>query len=161
MNQKNRYLNTLERFKVQGFYAGFAGVLMIFCVLTRIFIPFETKRVSVKLPEADNGKFLSYKGERMTVYIKKDGSINLDEYQVEGLPKLPAIIKKRMAEMKDMFDYKVNVAADGDLRYGEVRNVLDSLSKNGITVAGLATVTRIREWDQKEEILNMISISTQ
>jgi biopolymer transport protein TolR len=101
--------------------------------------PLIKKGINVKLPEASHTQEEPESSKMITVYIKADGTVFMDDKEVTDLSKLPTMIEDRIEEIKQNEKTKVLLKADEDIVYGRVTQVMDEIRRAQIEIVGLIT----------------------
>lgn len=118
-------------------------ILLVLLIIFMVVTPMIKKGLNVKLPEAVNTQDEPEPGKMITVYIKKDGSVNIDDESVEDLEKLVTLIEERMEELKQTDTTKLLLKADGETVYERVTEVMDRIRRANIEIVGLVTAERV------------------
>src|ERR1700733_14343585 len=104
-------------------------VLLIFFMVTA---PLMTSGVSVDLPKTD-AQPLNSDSEPLTVSIKADGSIFLQEQAVE----VGDLVSKLQAISQNNPERRIFVRGDKDLAYGRIMEVMGTVTQGGFTKVAL------------------------
>ena len=118
-------------------------ILLVLLIIFMVVTPMIKKGTHVKLPEAIHTQDEPEPGKMMTVYVKKDGTIYLDESAVDGIQKLTTMIEERMEEVKQTERTKVLLKADSDIAYGRITEVMDEIRRAQIEIVGLITQEKL------------------
>jgi biopolymer transport protein TolR len=111
-------------------------VMLVLLIIFMISAPLLTAGVPVELPKTEAGA-LSNQSQPLTVTIKADGAIFLQNQEVEFSRFAPT-----MKAMSDAgYDKPVYVRADGRAPYAIVAQIMASLSSSGFKSIGLLTDT--------------------
>ena len=111
-------------------------VMLVLLIIFMISAPLLTAGVPVDLPKTEAGA-LSNQSQPLTVTIKADGSIFMQNQEVEFARFAPT-----MKAMSDAgYDKPIYVRADGRAPYAIVAQVMASLSSSGFKSIGLLTDT--------------------
>jgi len=111
-------------------------VMLVLLIIFMISAPLLTAGVPVELPKTEAGA-LSNQSQPLTVTIRADGSIFLQNQQVDFSRFAPT-----MKAMSDAgYDKPVYVRADGRAPYAMVAQVMASLSSSGFSSINLITDT--------------------
>ncbi len=103
-------------------------LLIVFMVTA----PLMTSGVNVDLPKAD-AKQLNSDSEPLTVSIKADGGIYLQDQQVE----LPELVTKLQAISSNDLTRRIFVRGDKGIQYGQVMQVMATIAQGGFTKVAL------------------------
>ncbi len=110
-------------------------VMLVLLVIFMVTAPMLTTGVDVNLPKDQAKKTLSQDNKALTVTVRADGSIHLQERAVD-LSQLSA----RLGAIKDVnADSRIYVRGDSAIAYGRVMDVLGTLHAAGYTKAALVT----------------------
>jgi biopolymer transport protein TolR len=94
--------------------------------------PLMTSGVSVDLPKT-NAQQLNSDSEPLTVTIKADGSIFLQDQGVD----LADLVTKLQAIAQNNPDRRIFVRGDKDLAYGRIMEVMGTITQGGFTKVAL------------------------
>jgi biopolymer transport protein TolR len=114
-------------------------ILLVLLIIFMVVTPLIKKGINVKLPEAAHTTDEPEPGQMITVYIKADGSVFLDDEEITDLEKLPTMIEDKIEEIKQVEKGKVLLKADEDIIYGRVTEVMDRIRRAQIEFVGLVT----------------------
>lgn len=114
-------------------------ILLVLLIIFMVVTPLIKKGINVKLPEASHTAEQPEPGQMITVYVKADGSIFLNEDEITDLEKLPTMIEDKIEERKQSEKGKVLLKADEDIIYGKVTEVMDKIRRAQIEIVGLVT----------------------
>jgi biopolymer transport protein TolR len=107
-------------------------VMLVLLIVFMVTAPLMTSGVSVDLPKADT-KPLNTDSEPLTVSIKADGNIYLQDQQV-GLQDL---VQKLTAIAGADHDRRIFVRGDQGIEYGKVMQLMATISQGGFTKVAL------------------------
>ncbi len=107
-------------------------VMLVLLIVFMVTAPLMTSGVSVDLPKAD-AKPLNTDSEPLTVSIKADGNIYLQDQQV-GLQDL---VQKLTAIAGADHDRRIFVRGDQGIEYGKVMQLMATISQGGFTKVAL------------------------
>ncbi len=114
-------------------------ILLVLLIIFMVITPMIQKGANVKLPEASNPQDQPEPGTLITVDVKSDGEIFLENRLLDGgLAKLAAAIETIMEE-KQQADSKILLKADINLPYGKLVDVMNEIREARIEVVGLIT----------------------
>jgi biopolymer transport protein TolR len=112
----------------------FVDVLLVLLIIFMVAAPMMTGSVEVNLPKGASSA-ISEKSDPISVTIKEDGSIYLQEENIK-LRNLPA----RLLEITNRdLDAKIFVRADQKLDYGRVMEIVKATNSAGFTQVILVT----------------------
>src|ERR1700690_1390089 len=112
-------------------------VMLVLLIIFMVTAPLMTSGVSVDLPKT-NAQQLNSDSEPLTVTIKADGSIFLQDQGVE----IGDLVGKLQAIAQNNPDRRIFVRGDKDLPYGRIMEVMGTITQGGFThVALLAEQT--------------------
>lgn len=114
-------------------------ILLVLLIIFMVVTPLIKKGINVRLPEAAHTSDEPEPGQMITVYIKSDGTIFLDDEEITDLEKLPTMIEDKIEEIKQKERGKVLLKADEDIIYGRVTEVMDRIRRAQIEFVGLVT----------------------
>lgn len=114
-------------------------ILLVLLIIFMVVTPLIKKGINVKLPEAAHTSDEPEPGQMITVYVKADGTIYLDDDEITDLEKLPTMIEDKIEEIKQSEKGKVLLKADEDIRYGRVTEVMEKIRRAQIEFVGLVT----------------------
>src|SRR5580698_6115522 len=112
----------------------FVDVMLVLLIVFMVTAPLLTVGVPVDLPKT-KAQALSQDREQLTVSLKRDGSIYLQNTRVSEddlVPKLTAIAANG-------YDQRIFVRGDKAVDYGHVMEVMAEISAAGFTHIGLVT----------------------
>src|ERR1700761_1379274 len=107
-------------------------VMLVLLIIFMVTAPLMTSGVSVDLPKT-NAQPLNSDSEPLTVSIKADGSIFLQEQPVD----ISQIVAKLQAIAQNNSDRRIFVRGDKDLAYGRIMQVMGPIIQGGFTKAAL------------------------
>ncbi len=107
-------------------------LLLVFFIVSTMYMS-EIKTIPIRLPVAQNSETVSK--SNFSVTIKKDGSVYLDEDQID----VDLLVSNAAMESKRDASFSVIIRADGDTNYKLVIELMDKLKGAGVTRFGLAT----------------------
>ena len=107
-------------------------LLLVFFIVSTMYMS-EIKTIPIRLPVAQNSETVSK--SNFSVTIKKDGSVYLDEDQID----VDLLVSNAAMESKRDSSFSVIIRADGDANYTLVIELMDKLKGAGVTRFGLAT----------------------
>src|SRR3984957_11563674 len=107
-------------------------VMLVLLIIFMVTAPFMTSRVSVDLPKT-NAQPLNSDSEPLTVTIKADGSIFLQDQAID----IGDIVAKLQAIAQNNPDRRIFVRGDKDLAYGRIMEVMGTITQGGFTKVAL------------------------
>jgi len=114
-------------------------VMLVLLIIFMVTAPLMTSGVSVDLPKT-NAQPLNSDSEPLTVTIKADGSIFLQDQPID----ISDIVAKLQAIAQNNPDRRIFVRGDKDLAYGRIMEVMGTITQGGFTkVALLAEQTSV------------------
>lgn len=114
-------------------------ILLVLLIIFMVITPMIQKGANVKLPEASNTQDQPEPGTLITVDVKSDGEIFLENRLLDGgLAKLADAIEAIMEE-KQQTGTKILLKADISLPYGKLVDVMNEIREARIEVVGLVT----------------------
>lgn len=109
-------------------------VMLVLLVVFMVTAPLLTVGVQVDLPKTA-ASTIAGQDEPLTVTVKKDGKIFLQETELE----LEALAPRLIAVSKANPDIRIFVRGDKEIGYGKVMEVMGLLNAAGFTRIGLVT----------------------
>jgi biopolymer transport protein TolR len=116
-------------------------VVFVLLIIFMVTAPMMTEGVEVDLPETREVSELPATDESIVLTVKKDGSISLEEYDVE-LEKLAEHLERLVTKQKKALFLR----ADAEVPYGRVVKVMGEIKAAGIDKLGM-----IAERDEDEK----------
>lgn len=113
-------------------------ILLVLLIIFMVVTPMISKGANVTLPEAKYVASQPDPGQILTVFIKKNGEVFLDNKEVKNLDDLGQMILDKMEELQRT-EKKVLLKADLEAAYGKVVDVLTAIKDAQIEVIGLVT----------------------
>ena len=107
-------------------------VMLVLLIIFMVTAPLMTSGVSVDLPKT-NAQPLNSDSEPLTVSIKADGSIFLQEQAVD----VGDLVAKLQAIAKNNPERRIFVRGDKDLAYGRIMEVMGTITQGGFTKVAL------------------------
>jgi biopolymer transport protein TolR len=107
-------------------------VMLVLLIIFMVTAPLMTSGVSVDLPKT-NAQQLNSDSEPLTVTIKADGSIFLQDQGVE----IGDLVGKLQAIAQNNPDRRIFVRGDKDLPYGRIMEVMGTITQGGFTKVAL------------------------
>jgi biopolymer transport protein TolR len=107
-------------------------VMLVLLIVFMVTAPLMTSGVNVDLPKAD-AKQLNSDSEPLTVSIKADGGIYLQDQQLE----LPELVTKLQAISSGDLTRRIFVRGDKGIQYGQVMQVMATIAQGGFTKVAL------------------------
>jgi biopolymer transport protein TolR len=107
-------------------------VMLVLLIIFMVTAPLMTSGVSVDLPKT-NAQQLNSDSEPLTVTIKADGSIFLQDQAVD----VTDIVAKLQAIAQNNPDRRIFVRGDKDLAYGRIMEVMGTITSGGFTKVAL------------------------
>src|SRR6202142_1419981 len=107
-------------------------VMLVLLIIFMVTAPLMTSGVSVDLPKT-NAQQLNSDSEPLTVTIKADGSIFLQDQGVE----IGDLVGKLQAIAQNNPDRRIFVRGDKDLPYGRIMEVMGTITQGGFTHVAL------------------------
>jgi biopolymer transport protein TolR len=107
-------------------------VMLVLLIIFMVTAPLMTSGVSVDLPKT-NAQQLNSDSKPLTVSIKADGSIFLQEEPVDD----SELVAKLQAIAQNNSDRRIFVRGDKDLAYGRIMQVMGTITQGGFTKVAL------------------------
>lgn len=114
-------------------------ILLVLLIIFMVVTPIIQKGANVKLPEAAHIEPWSDAEKMITIFVKKDGTVYLEDKEVPDIQKLATLIEDKMEEGNKEEKGKVLLKADADTAYGRVTAVMDEIRRAQIEMVGLVT----------------------
>ena len=114
-------------------------ILLVLLIIFMVVTPIIRKGANIKLPDAANVQTQPKPGEMITITIKKDGSIYLNDKIIEDPSKLATLIEEEMEDREQKETNKVLLSADIEIAYGKVVDIMDEIRSANIEIIGLVT----------------------
>ncbi len=124
----------------------FVDVMLVLLIIFMVTAPLMTQGVEVDLPATRTVKNLPRDAEHLVLTIKKDGSIFLDEYQVNEDELQDHLTRLVAAQKKQLF-----LRADEAVAYGTVVRVMGEIKAAGIDRLGIVAQELRDETGQKKK----------
>jgi biopolymer transport protein TolR len=112
----------------------FVDVMLVLLIIFMVTAPLLTAGVPVDLPKTQ-AKPLEQDSEPLTISIKRDGSIYLQNAQIDQ----DQLVAKLSAIAANGYQERILVRGDAAVDYGRVMDVMGTLSAAGFTKVGLVT----------------------
>lgn len=112
----------------------FVDVMLVMLIIFMVATPMMSEGLDVDLPQTKQVEVLPTETEHMTLTIRRDGAVFLDEYRVEDVPnQLEGFLKSLVKEKnKSLF-----LQADKEVPYGVVVDVMGRIKAAGIEKLGV------------------------
>jgi biopolymer transport protein TolR len=107
-------------------------VMLVLLIVFMVTAPMLTSGVNVDLPKTD-AKPLNADSTPLTVSLKADGNVYLQEEQIA----LPDLVAKLNAISNGDRDRRIFVRGDKSIAYGEVMQLMATISQGGFTKVAL------------------------
>ena len=107
-------------------------VMLVLLIIFMVTAPLMTSGVSVDLPKT-NAQPLNSDSEPLTVTIKADGSVFLQEQAVD----IGDLVGKLQAISQNNPERRIFVRGDKDLAYGRIMEVMGTITQGGFTKVAL------------------------
>jgi biopolymer transport protein TolR len=107
-------------------------VMLVLLIIFMVTAPLMTSGVSVDLPKT-SAQPLNSDSEPLTVTIKADGSIFLQEQGVD----VSDLVSKLQAISQSNAERRIFVRGDKDLAYGRIMEVMGTITQGGFTKVAL------------------------
>lgn len=110
----------------------FVDVMLVLLIIFMVTAPMLTQGLEVDLPQTRTVEALPTESDHMILSIKKDGTMNLDEYEVTLATIQDQLKQNVVVPGKELF-----LKADKDVRYGVVVQVMGEIKAAGIDKLGV------------------------
>ncbi|MFW6140794.1 MAG: ExbD/TolR family protein [Acidobacteriota bacterium] len=116
-------------------------VLLVLLIIFMVVTPLVQKGVDLKLPTASNTIEMPDNPE-IVLYIKKDGSLFVNEQKVDERNPLQILLEDAMMQASDK---KLYLKADQDLEFGEIVELIGTMKNAGVEDIGIVTDKKTEE----------------
>jgi biopolymer transport protein TolR len=113
-------------------------ILLVLLIIFMVVTPMIQEGANVELPVGRNVTDQKEPGQLVTVAIKRDGTVYVDDKIVDDISKLATIIEDQM-EAKQITEKKVQLRADIEIEYGKVIDVMNEIKNAQIEILALIT----------------------
>ncbi len=113
----------------------FVDILLVLLIIFMISAPMMTTGLDVKLPELDNKQTSDDNIEQITILLKRNGTLYLQNIVIDQARLAEELVKIS----KNDFGQKVYVKADRGLSYGDVMKIVGTVNKAGFSKIMLIT----------------------
>ena len=110
----------------------FVDVMLVLLIIFMVTAPLMTQGVDVDLPQTRAVRNLPQNSENLVLTVKKDGTIWLDEYQVQESALQEHLQRLVVSQHKQLF-----LRADKEVAYGVVVRVMGEIKAAGIDKLGI------------------------
>ena len=110
----------------------FVDVMLVLLIIFMVTAPLMTQGVDVDLPQTRAVRNLPQNNENLVMTVKKDGTIWLDEYQVQEDALQEHLQRLVVSQHKQLF-----LRADKEVAYGVVVRVMGEIKAAGIDKLGI------------------------
>ncbi len=116
-------------------------ILLVLLIIFMVITPLLKKGANLTLPEASNVVDEPESETMVTIEIKRDGSIILDNkaFKDTDLDKIVQLIEDRLEEKKEAGENKVLLRADAEVPYGTVTEIMEKIRQAQVEFVGLIT----------------------
>ena len=104
-------------------------VVLVLLIIFMVVTPMLSSGVAVPLPKAKSTNTAQDNGQHIVISVRDDGAVFVGQDQVT----IEALIDMVNAEYRANPNRAVLIKADATLYYGQVREVMDELSENGLS----------------------------
>ncbi|MFO7980888.1 MAG: biopolymer transporter ExbD [Candidatus Aminicenantes bacterium] len=116
-------------------------VLLVLLIIFMVVTPLVQKGVDLKLPTASNTIEMPDNPE-VVLYIRKDGTLFVNEQQVDERNPLQILLEDAMMQASDK---KLYLKADQDLEFGEIVELIGTMKNAGVEDIGIITDKKTEE----------------
>ena len=114
-------------------------VMLVLLIIFMVSAPMMTVGVPLNLPES-TAKPLSSQTEPLTLSIRKDGSIYLQDQQVE----FDALVPTLLGVAENGYEERIFVRGDKDVDYGSIMKVMGAMNRAGFKKIGLVSTEELQ-----------------
>lgn len=118
-------------------------ILLVLLIIFMVTAPIFTDYRNVKLPEAIHTQTQPEPLSMMTVFIKENGTIYLDEEPVHEPGKLASLIEDKIRDKNQSERSKLLLKVDEDIIYERVTRVMSEIQRAQIEIVGLVAHKRV------------------
>jgi len=130
-----------EKIKSEPNVVPLCDVLLVLLIIFMVVTPLVQRGVDLKLPTAITAIKMPENVE-VTMYIKKDGTIYINQDKVTDPERLQSLIEEVFLTVTEK---KLYLRADGDLEYGTLVDVYEKLRAAGIENIAIITEAKTSE----------------
>lgn len=109
-------------------------VMLVLLIIFMVAAPMMTVGVPLDLPES-SAKPLSSQTEPLTLSIRKDGSLYLQDQPVE----FASLVQTLLAVAQNGYEERIFVRADREIDYGSIMKVMGAMNRAGFKKIGLVS----------------------
>ena len=125
----------------------FVDVMLVLLIIFMVTAPLLTQGLEVDLPQTKTVEALPTDSDSMLLTVRKDGTIQLDEYKVELADLQGHLVRLVKERNKQLF-----LRADKDVAYGVVVKVMGEIKSAGIDRMGVvAEPEEIKPLERKKK----------
>lgn len=111
----------------------FVDVMLVMLIIFMVATPMMSQGLDVDLPQTKQVEVLPTESDHMTLTIRRDGAVFLDEYRVDTMEQLEGYLKALVKDKnKTLF-----LQADKEVPYGTVVDVMGRIKFVGIEKLGV------------------------
>nr|WP_321455940.1 protein TolR [uncultured Cohaesibacter sp.] len=114
-------------------------VMLVLLIIFMVSAPMMTVGVPLDLPES-TAKPLSSQTQPLTLSIRKDGSIYLQDQQVE----FDNLVQTLLGVAKNGYEERIFVRGDKDVDYGSIMKVMGAMNRAGFKKIGLVSTEELQ-----------------
>lgn len=110
-------------------------VMLVLLVIFIVTAPLLTTGVNVKLPQTTKTKSLPQDNKALTLYVERDGTLTLNEAKLD----MDTLTARLEAIRESNPEVRIYVKGDKDVSYGQMMQVMASVTAAGITQVAFVT----------------------
>ena len=110
-------------------------VMLVLLVIFIVTAPLLTTGVNVKLPQTTRTKSLPQDNKALTLYVERDGTLTLNETKID----MDTLTARLQGVRESNPEVRIYVKGDKDVSYGQMMQVMASVTAAGITQVAFVT----------------------
>ena len=110
-------------------------VMLVLLVIFIVTAPLLTTGVNVKLPQTSKTKSLPQDNKALTLYVERDGALTLNDTKID----MDTLTARLQGVRESNPEVRIYVKGDKDVAYGQMMQVMASVTAAGITQVAFVT----------------------